>query len=62
MANSPEEVPFWQLRLKSLIQAKMGDKKNAIETAKQSLALAEKAKNDDYVKMNNDSIKEWTKK
>ena len=62
MAKSPADVPFWHLRLKSLIQAKLGDKKNAIETAKQSLALAEKAKNDDYVKMNTDSIKEWSKK
>ncbi|MFY7757907.1 MAG: DUF2911 domain-containing protein [Flavobacterium stagni] len=56
-----EEAPFWQLRLKSLIQAKLGDKKGAIETAKLSLAGAQKAKNDDYVKMNNDSIKEWSK-
>ena len=30
--------------------------------AKVSLANAEKAKNEDYVKMNNDSIKEWSKK
>jgi len=57
-----EEVPFWHLRLKSLIQAKLGDKVGAIATAKLSLAGAEKAKNDDYVKMNNDSIKEWSKK
>jgi len=62
MVKSGEEVPFWHLRLKSLIQAKLGDKKNAIETAKQSLTAAEKAKNADYVKMNNDSIKEWSKK
>lgn len=54
--------PFWYNRLKSLIQAKMGDKKGAIETAKISLAAAEVAKNDDYVKMNNDSIAEWSKK
>jgi hypothetical protein len=57
-----QEVPFWQLRVKSLIQAKAGDKAGAIATAKQSLAAAEKAKNADYVKMNNDSIKEWSKK
>lgn len=58
----PEDVPFWHLRLKSLIQAKMGNKSGAIETAKLSLAGAEKANNADYVKMNNDSIKEWSKK
>ena len=56
------EKPFWYSRLKSLIQAKLGDKKNAIETAKISLAAAEVAKNQDYVKMNKDSIAEWSKK
>ncbi|MGL2966162.1 DUF2911 domain-containing protein [Flavobacterium sp. XGLA_31] len=62
MVKAGEEVPFWQLRTKSLIQAKLGDKAAAIETAKASLAGAIKAKNDDYAKMNNDSIKEWSKK
>ena len=62
MVKAGEEVPFWQLRQKSLIQAKLGDKAGAIATAKLSLAAAEKAKNADYVKMNNDSIKEWSKK
>lgn len=61
--NKPgTDVPFWYLRQKSLVQAKMGDKAGAIATAKLSLAGAEKAKNDDYVKMNNDSIREWSKK
>jgi len=62
MAKAGEDVPFWHLRLKSLIQGKLGDKTGAIATAKLSLANAEKAKNNDYVKMNNDSIKEWSKK
>ena len=62
LAGPGEDVPFWHLRLKSLIQAKLGDKPGAIATAKVSLANAEKAKNEDYVKMNNDSIKEWSKK
>lgn len=57
-----KEAPFWYLRLKSLIQAKKGDKVGAVETAKLSLAAAEKAKNMDYVKMNKDSIAEWSKK
>jgi hypothetical protein len=56
------EKPFWYNRQKSLIQAKLGDKKGAIETAKLSLASAELAKNNDYVKMNKDSIVEWSKK
>lgn len=57
-----QDVPFYMLRQKSLIQAKMGDKAGAIETAKLSLAGAEKAGNNDYVKMNKDSINEWSKK
>ncbi|MEY2691872.1 MAG: hypothetical protein RIT03_262 [Bacteroidota bacterium] len=57
-----KDASFWMLRQKSLIQAKMGDKKGAIETAKLSLAAATDAKNADYVKMNNDSIAEWSKK
>ncbi|MBS1534785.1 MAG: DUF2911 domain-containing protein [Bacteroidetes bacterium] len=57
-----KDKPFWYTRQKSLIQAKLGDKKGAIETAKISLAAATAAKNDDYVKMNSDSIAEWSKK
>ncbi len=57
-----KEAPFWYLRQKSLIQAKLNDKKGAIETAKLSLAAAIKAGNKDYEKMNNDSIVEWSKK
>ncbi len=54
-----EKPAFWQLRQQSLIQAKAGDKKGAIATAKKSLAAAKEAGNDDYVKMNTDSLKEW---
>ena len=57
-----KENPFWYTKLKSLIQAKLGDKKGAIETARISLAAAKVAKNDDYVKMNEDNILEWNKK
>ena len=55
-------TPYWYTKLKSLIQAKLGDKKGAIETAKISLAAAKDAKNNDYVKMNEDNITEWSKK
>ena len=61
MTKPGADVPFWYQRQKSLVQAKMGDKAGAIATAKLSLAGAEKEKNNDYVKMNNDSIKEWSK-
>lgn len=59
---SSEEPAFWQLRQQSLIYAKAGDKKGAIAAAKKSLAAAENAGNADYVKMNKDSIKEWSAK
>ena len=52
---------FWMSRQKSLIQADLGDKKGAIETAKVSLAASEKAGNADYTKMNQESIAEWSK-
>lgn len=57
-----EKKPYWYARLKSQIQAKLGDKKGAIETAKVSLAGAQAENNQDYVKMNLDSIAEWSKK
>lgn len=53
------EQAFWILRRKSLIEAEMGKKEQAIATAKKSLASAEKANNADYVKMNKESIQEW---
>lgn len=56
------EKPYWYTRQKSLIQARAGDKKGAIETATLSLASAEEAKNQDYVKMNRESITEWSRK
>ncbi len=57
--NIGEEKPFWMLRQQALIYEKAGDRKGAIKVAKASLAAAEKAGNADYVKMNQDSLKEW---
>ncbi|WP_047245448.1 DUF2911 domain-containing protein [Maribacter thermophilus] len=54
-----KDPAYWQLRQQSLILAKAGDKKGAIEAAKKSLAKAKEQGNDDYVKMNQDSLKEW---
>ncbi|MDC6388654.1 DUF2911 domain-containing protein [Maribacter sp. PR1] len=54
-----EDPAYWQLRQQSLILAKSGDKKGAIEVAKKSLAKATEAGNEDYVKLNKDSLKEW---
>ena len=59
-AMSMTERPgFWQYRQQSLILAKAGDKKEAIEAAKKSLEGAKAAGNADYIKMNTDSLKEW---
>lgn len=58
-AVSMNENAFWMMRAQSLIYAKMGNKKGAIEAAKRSLAVAKAANNADYVKMNEDSLKEW---
>ena len=52
---------YWVLRTKSLIQAELGDKKGAIETAEKSLAMAKKDEDAAYVKMNEESIAEWKK-
>lgn len=52
---------FWMMRTQSLIYAKLGDKKGAIEAAKKSLAAAQAAGNQDYVKMNKESLQEWAK-
>jgi Protein of unknown function (DUF2911) len=43
---------FWIIHLLAKIQAKMGDKANAVINANKSIALAKEAKNDDYVKLN----------
>lgn len=58
-AVSMNDKAFWMMRSQSLIYAKMGDTKGAIEAAKKSMAVAEAAGNADYVKMNKDSLKEW---
>lgn len=59
-ANNMEEK-YWQLRLQALIEGKMAKYDAAIATAGKSTALAKEAGNDGYVKMNTESIAEWTK-
>ena len=61
-ANEMQPDVFYMLKLKSEIEAANGMKKEAIATAAQSLALAKKAGNDDYVKMNMDNMSKWSKK
>jgi len=43
---------FFMVYYKAKIQAEMGDKKGAIQSAKQSIELAKEAKNSDYVLLN----------
>jgi tetratricopeptide (TPR) repeat protein len=54
-----DEPKYWQLRQQSLIYAANGDLKGAVKIAKKSLEAAKIADNQDYVKMNKDSIEEW---
>jgi len=64
-ANSAVELQpdaFWMSRLKSQIQAKVGDFKSAIKTAEFSLKAAEKAGSGQYVNYNKESIAEWQTK
>jgi hypothetical protein len=60
-ALNNKKAQFWELRQQSLIYFKAGDKKGAIKLAKKSLAASKERGNDDYIKMNEDSIAEWTK-
>ncbi|QII70751.1 DUF2911 domain-containing protein [Apibacter sp. B3706] len=55
------ESPYWYYRVKSQIQAKLGDIKGAIDSAEKSLDGAQKEGNKDYIRLNNESIKEWKK-
>jgi len=52
---------YFNLRQYSLILAGLGENKAAIEAAKKSYELAEIAGNNDYLKMNKESIEEWSK-
>lgn len=52
---------FWNVYTLSLIYEAMGDKKNAIASAKKSLELSEKAEYQPYIKMNKDNIEKWSK-
>ena len=53
---------FWNVYTLSLIQDKLGMKKESIATAKKSLEMSNKAEYQPYIKMNKDNIKKWSKK
>jgi len=52
---------FWVYRTKSLIQHELGDDNGAMDSALKSMELAKEAKNDEYIRMNEESLKEWRK-
>jgi hypothetical protein len=59
LAEGTNATQFWNVHLKANILAKMGNKKEAIATANQSLELAKKSEGGDfgYIKRNEDLIK-----
>jgi Protein of unknown function (DUF2911) len=56
-AAAADPGAYWIAYQKARIQKAMGDKKGAMESATASRAVAEKEKNMDYVKMNDDLMK-----
>ncbi|MGC1241458.1 MAG: DUF2911 domain-containing protein [Chryseosolibacter sp.] len=50
---------YWMTHTKAEIQARMGDYKSAIETAKRSLDEAKEKNDADYVRMNEIEIEKW---
>jgi len=57
-----ESPRFWQYRQQSLIMAANNKFADAVDAAKKSLNLAIEADNQDYIKINRESIAEWSKK
>lgn len=51
------DKPYWIWLYKAKIQKEMGDKNGAKASAEKSLELSKEAKNDDYVKMNEDLLR-----
>lgn len=56
-----KDPKFWNLHTQAKLEAKNKDYKNAIKSAEKSKELAKTAKNDDYVRMNDEKIAEWKK-
>ena len=52
---------YWMYRQQALILADLNEKEAAILASKNSLRLAKESGNQDYIRLNNKSIKEWTK-
>ena len=53
--------PYWVWRLKSQIQAALKDYRGAITSAETSKSRAKESGNDQFVKINDDAIAEWSR-
>jgi hypothetical protein len=53
-AIGENEKAYWMWIYKAKIQKELGDKEGALASSKKSMELAKEAKNDDYVKINED--------
>ncbi|NDK54627.1 DUF2911 domain-containing protein [Pontibacter fetidus] len=56
-----KDAKFWNLHTQAKIQANLKDYKGAIKTAEESIELAKKENNPEYVRMNEQAIAEWKK-
>lgn len=61
-AVDTEEPKYWIIHQHAKILAGLGEYDAAIKQAEKSKDLAAKAENQDYVKLNEDAIKDWKKK
>lgn len=61
-ATESDDPKFWQIKTESEILAKNGKMAEAIAKAKQSLELATKAENANYIRINTENIAMWSKK
>ncbi|WP_372973562.1 DUF2911 domain-containing protein [Muriicola sp.] len=52
---------YYFYRVRSLLQASLGDYKGAISSAERSLQLAEAEGKDEFVRMNRENVKKWKK-
>jgi hypothetical protein len=61
-AIQDNDKAYWMWLYKAKIQKEMGDKEGALVSSKRSWELAKEAKNEDYVKMNEDLQRKLNKK
>jgi hypothetical protein len=59
-ANGMGQPRYWNVRRQAMILGDLMRYDDAIKAANQSIALAKEAGDDDYVRMNEKSIAEWT--